>query len=157
MTTAFDQLLTRYEDGGLDRRSFLQAVTAVAVAAGTASTEAAGLIEARGLHHVEVKSIDFQKTGEFYKTLLGVPVEFRKDRAIVPLADGTHLSIGSAPTQASFDHYAFSIPGMDGKKTQALADRLAKSGVQAAPRGESLFVTDPDGRRFQIVPPDFKV
>lgn len=157
METAIDQLLNQYERGGLNRRAFLQAVTAVAAAAGATSAEAAGLIEARGLHHVEVKSIDFTRTGEFYQQLLGVKVEFRKDRAIVPFADGTHLSIGSAPTQASFDHYALSIPGMDGKQPQALADRLAKSGIQAAPRGESLFVTDPDGRRFQIVPPDFRV
>ena len=51
----------------------------------------------------------------------------------------------------------FAVPRLDQPFVQALADRLAKSGVDAAPRGESLFVTDPDGRRFQIVPPDFKV
>ena len=157
MTTAFDQLLTQYERGGLNRRRFLQAVTAVAASASAAPARAEGLITPRGLHHVEVKSVDFKKTGEFYQKVLGGQVDFRKDRAVVLFPDGTHLSIGSAPTQASFDHYALSIPGMDGKNPQALADRLAKSGVDAAPRGESLFVTDPDGRRFQIVPPDFKV
>ncbi len=157
MTEALDQLLTRYERGGLDRRGFLQAVTAVAVVAAPPPARAAGLLEARGLHHVEVKSIDFTKTGEFYQRVFGVTAEFRKDRAVVPFADGSHLSIGSAPTQASFDHYAISVPAMDGKNPQALADRLADSGVQAAPRGASLFVTDPDGRRFQVVPADFQV
>lgn len=157
MTGTLNQLLTHYEDGRLDRRGFLQAVTAVAVAAGGAPAGAAGLLEPKALHHVEVKSLDFKKTGAFYQALLGVKVEFRKDRAVVPLPDGSHLSIGSAPTQASIDHYAISVGGFDGKDPQAAVDRLAKAGIVSSPRGESLFVTDPDGRRFQIVAPDFQV
>lgn len=156
MTETLNHLLHRYEDGTLDRRGFLQAVTAVAVTAGAASAQAAAPLEARAFHHIEVKSLDFTKTGEFYRSLLGAKVEFRKDRAVVALPDGTHLSVGSAPTQASIDHYAFSVPGFDSKNPGAVVEKLAGLGVKASVRGASIFVVDPDGRQFQIVAPDFQ-
>src|SRR5262245_25333070 len=147
MTDALDRLLSHYERGQLDRRHFIQAAAALAAVA-VAPAEAAGLVEVKMLHHVEIKALDFKKIGEFYQTLFGVNVEFRSDRAVVPLPNGAHLSIGSAATQASIDHYAFSIGGYDGKNHAPVVDRLAAAGITAAPRGNSLFVADPDGRRF---------
>ena len=156
MTDSLNQLLHRYEDGTLDRRGFLQAVTAVAVTAGATPAAAAAPVEARAFHHVEVKSLDFKKTGEFYQSLLGAKVEFRKDRAVVALPDGTHLSVGSAPTQASIDHYAFSVPGFDARNPASVVEKLAGLGVTSSVRGASIFVVDPDGRQFQVVAPDFQ-
>lgn len=155
MTGTLDNLLRRYERGHLDRRHFLQAVTALA-AVSSAPAAAAGVLDVKSLHHVEVKSLDFKRTGEFYERLFGVKAEVRSDRAVISFPSGAHLSIGSAPTQASIDHYAFSIAGYDGKNPKPVVNRLEGAGVKATPRGESLFVVDPDGRQVQIVPLDFK-
>ncbi len=156
MPLPFEHLLSRYESGGITRRHFLQAVAATAAAATTAGAQPGGLLEATMLHHVEVKSLDFERAGRFYQHLLGGTLDVRPDRSVVELPGGAHLSIGAANTQSSIDHYAFSIRGYDSKNPKPLLDRLGAANVAAKERSGSLFITDPDGRQFQVVPQDFK-
>ncbi len=154
MINRLDDLLARYERGGFDRRGLLQSMAAMVAGAATGVRAAEGIVQARSLHHVEIKSVQFAKVAEFYGQLLGVKPEMRADRAVVSLPGNAHLSIGAAPTQGSIDHYALAIA--DFKPVGSLVKKLTGAGCRATERGNSVLVVDPDGRQFQLVPPDFK-
>ena len=158
MSDTVDRLLRDYESGRIGRRRFLQAVSALA-AVGTAEARTAeaqsAVLNVRSLHHVELRALDFTQTGEFYAKLLGVTARYRQDRAVVPLPGDAHLSIGSAPTQPSIDHFALSVADYDPQNSAPVVDRLTAEGITVRERPGSMFFTDPDGRQVQIVPPSF--
>lgn len=155
MSDTVNRLLRDYESGRIGRRHFLQAVTALATV-GTVQAQDA-VLKVQSLHHVEVKSIDFRTAVEFYARLLGVTPSYRQDRGAVPIPGDAHLSIGSANTQPSIDHFALSVADYDPQNSAPVVDRLEAEGITVLERPGSLFFTDPDGRQVQIVPPSFQV
>lgn len=156
-------LVRMYENGRIDRRRLLHALTAMVAVSGAAPAAAQGikttpapgkgalaLSQKAALHHVELKSIqtatNLTRTRDFYQELFGVPADLRKDRVVLELPGGTYLSVGQSQTQASIDHFAFGV--VEDKK--AIVDKLKAAGYRFDQPRDS-FITDPDGRQIQIV------
>ena len=160
MNHAVEKLLSLYESGRIERRHFLGGIAACFAATNAAPAAAGtqaptkGMLEIAMLHHVELKALDFGRTRDFYQKLFGLSGETRTDRAVLFLPGGGQISIGVAATQPSIDHYAFKLTAF---KQQATMKALSDAGYQVRGSQVSPFITDPDGRQFQITGPDFHV
>jgi catechol 2,3-dioxygenase-like lactoylglutathione lyase family enzyme len=121
---------------------------------------------ARGVHHVALVCADVGRTVDFYQGLLGFPLtELYENR---DLAGSTHFffDIGNGNLLAFFDlpgvdpgpyaevlgglhHLAISV---ERTRWAELRDRLDAAGVAYAHvDGSSLYLTDPDGARVELI------
>ena len=164
MTTIAEHLLTEYEAGRVDRRTFLQALAGVGTAAAAAGTDVqaapAGILQISHVNHFEIKSTNIARTRDFYQKLFGLDAKTTPGRAFVLLPGGAHISIGEVPpaeASALTNHYAFGIVGFDSKNPKPTVDRITAAGFEVIPSQAGLaqpFVRDPDGRRVQITEAD---
>jgi catechol 2,3-dioxygenase-like lactoylglutathione lyase family enzyme len=121
---------------------------------------------ARGVHHVALLSADVERTVEFYQGLLEFPLtEMFENR---DYGGSTHFffDIGNGNALAFFD-----LPGLDlgpytevlgglhhlaisvePERWQRIKDKLDAVGVPYAHiDGSSLYVSDPDGARIELI------
>ena len=77
MDSAISTLLGRYESGKISRRAFVQGMAALAATAAGSATAAAADFKVDSVNHVSLLVSDLQKSADFYKRVLGAPVEKR--------------------------------------------------------------------------------
>ena len=167
MSAAIEQLVKRYEKGGMTRRELVVALTALVVArptAGAAAPQGAAPIPVTTMNHVTVVVSDLQRSREFYQRVLGLPLmttqgtERDWNAPTVPV-----LGIGGGPqfialSQGDRPHINHYCLGMEGFDAAEVADRLAQHGVEARirmradsdPPAEELMFDDPDGIPVQL-------
>ena len=167
MSDLIEQLMLRYEGGGLTRRELVVALSTLFMArpaAGGTVQPGASPIPVTTLNHVTLTVGDVQRSIDFYQRVLGLPVvttqgtEADWSAPTVPvlgIGEGPQfiaLSQGSTP---SINHYCL---GMDGFDAREIVSRLAEHGVEAGvrrradsdPPSEELMFRDPDGIAVQI-------
>ena len=167
MSAAIEQLVRRYERGGMTRRELVVALSALVVArpaVGAAAPQGAAPIPVATMNHVTVVVSDLQRSREFYQRVLGLPLmttqgtERDWNAPTVPV-----LGIGGGPqfialSQGDRPHINHYCLGMEGFDAAEVADRLAQHGVEARirmradsdPPAEELMFDDPDGIPVQI-------
>ena len=167
MSAAIEQLVKRYESGGLTRRELVVALAALVVAppaAGAAAAQGAGPLAVQTMNHVTVVVSDLQRSLEFYQRVLGLPLVTtqgteRDWRApTVPV-----LGIGGGPqfialSEGGRPHINHFCLGMEGFDAAAVSARLAQHGIEARvrmradsdPPAEELMFDDPDGIPVQL-------
>ena len=125
--------------------------------AGRAEPARSGLTVS-GLHHVEIKTIDLNRSRDFYAGLLGVKPEFRPDRVVLPLGSGEgrgYLSITTGPIER-VDHFSVKVPGMHPRNPKATVERLATLGYKVRQAENRVFVMDPDKKEVELQAPATK-
>jgi catechol 2,3-dioxygenase-like lactoylglutathione lyase family enzyme len=154
MQQVITKLVERFEQGKLDRRQLIQALTAVAAAAAPASA-AESTFRGRGLNHIALRVTDVPRSRDFYRKHFGLPV----------IRDGTSscfLGLGETNFLALFrnqspgmDHYCISIENFDAgavvktlESLQLRPDRPAGS--------DRVYFKDPDGLVVQVSSPDHR-
>ena len=169
MSAAIEQLVKRYEGGGMTRRELVLALSALVMArpAGGAAAQqgaAPAPIRVSTMNHVTLTVSDVQRSVEFYQRVLGLPLvttqgtERDWDAPAVPV-----LGIGEGPQFIAFsqgdrphiNHYCLGMEGFDAAEIVA---RLAEHGIEARvrmradsdPPAEELMFPDPDGIPVQI-------
>jgi catechol 2,3-dioxygenase-like lactoylglutathione lyase family enzyme len=169
MSPAIEQLVKRYEGGGMTRRELVLALSALVMArpAGGAAAQqgaAPAPIRVSTMNHVTLTVSDVQRSVEFYQRVLGLPLvttqgtERDWDAPAVPV-----LGIGEGPQFIAFsqgdrphiNHYCLGMEGFDAAEVVA---RLAEHGIEARvrmradsdPPAEELIFPDPDGIPVQI-------
>ena len=169
MSAAIEQLVKRYEGGGMTRRELVLALSALVMArpAGGAAAQqgaAPAPIRVSTMNHVTLSVSDLQRSVEFYQRVLGLPLvttqgtERDWDASAVPV-----LGIGNGPqfialsqgTRPHINHYCLGMEGFDAAEIVA---RLAEHGIEARvrmradsdPPAEELIFNDPDGIPVQI-------
>ena len=169
MSAAIEQLVKRYEGGGMTRRELVLALSALVMArpAGGAAAQqsaAPAPIRVSTMNHVTLSVSDVQRSVEFYQRVLGLPLvttqgtERNWDAPAVPV-----LGIGNGPQfialsrgdRPHINHYCLGMEGFDAAEIVA---RLAKHGIEARvrmradsdPPAEELIFNDPDGIPVQI-------
>ena len=169
MSAAIEQLVKRYEGGGMTRRELVLALSALVMArpAGGAAAQqsaAPAPIRVSTMNHVTLSVSDVQRSVEFYQRVLGLPLvttqgtERNWDAPAVPV-----LGIGNGPqfialsqgTRPHINHYCLGMEGFDAAEIVA---RLAEHGIEARvrmradsdPPAEELIFNDPDGIPVQI-------
>lgn len=117
----------------------------------------------RGLRHLALHARGFEAMRRFYTDVLGFDVEWEPDGDNVYLTSGAdNLALHRAPAAAApepggaLDHLGLVVrrPG----EVDAWADYLTRRGIalDAPPRthrdgARSLYLSDPDGNRVQII------
>src|SRR5262249_44542320 len=137
-------------------------IAGIATAAASATAGAAPVrtgLTVTGLHHVEIKTIDLNRTTDFYAGLLNVKPEIRSDRVVLTLGSGESRGFVSIATGQieRVDHFSVKVPGMHPRNPQATADRLAKLGYKVRQVDNRVFVTDPDKKEVELQAPSTRV
>ena len=169
MSAAIEQLVKRYEGGGMTRRELVLALSALVIArpAGGAAAQqgaAPAPIRVRTMNHVTLTVSDVQRSVEFYQRVLGLPLvttqgtERDWDAPAVPvlgIGDGLQFIAFSQGDRPHINHYCLGMEGFDAAEIVA---RLAEHGIEARvrmradsdPPAEELIFPDPDGIPVQI-------
>jgi len=167
MSAVIEQLVQRYDGGGMTRRELVLALSTLLLArpaAAGSAQPAASPIPVTTLNHVTLTVGDLQRSVEFYQRVLGLPLvttqgtEADWSAPTVPvlgIGDGPQfiaLSRGGTP---SINHYCLGMAGFDAGE---IVSRLADHGVEARvrrradsdPPSEEVTFRDPDGIVVQI-------
>ncbi len=174
MSAGIEQLVKRFESGGMTRRELVLALSALVVASRSTSGASAGAaaaaqpsavpIPVTTMNHVTLTVADVQRSVEFYQRVLGLPLvttqgtERDWNAAAVPV-----LGIGEGPQFIAFaqgdrphiNHYCLGMESFDAAEVVA---RLAEHGIEARvrmradsdPPAEELMFSDPDGIPVQL-------
>ena len=154
MLHILEDWLSRYESGELDRRAFLTGVATLAAGASAGAQLRSGLTTA-GLHHVEIKTLNPERSRDFYAGLFGAKPVARDDRYIVSLGAGEgrgYLAISRGPIER-VDHFSVKVPGMSARDPKRTAERLSKLGYTVRQAENRVFVTDPDKKEVELQAP----
>lgn len=155
MEKIVDELLGRFERGGMSRRQLVQALAIGMAASATpslAATPARKGFKAVAVNHISFGVKDYARTRDFYSGLLGLPVsaddgsqcflKIGEDSFLIPRK--TRQPDGSA----FIDHLCYTIEDWDRK---AVEDELRARGFDPKPdTDESFHIKDPDGFGLQI-------
>ncbi len=149
MDSEISTLLARYEGGTISRRALVHGMSAlVATAAGSAKA-AAAVIKVDSVNHVSMLVSDLQKSADFYRRVLGVPVEQRGVEMIATFGSNRLVMRVGKPA-GTVDHIGL---GVETFNEAALTAELKARGVAAsvgARPGPGFHFLDPDGYPIQL-------
>lgn len=157
MDGVIDNLVDRFQRGGLTRRQLIEGLTALVAAAGATpvAAQAAGL-QATGVNHTSVLVTDLPRSIDFYGRVFGLKaVSEDTPNKIVRLGTGgsgvasTLVSLRQQNPPGTIDHFALSVQGFNRDRVTQV---LMQHGLTPADTIEFGFhVKDPDGAVVQIV------
>jgi catechol 2,3-dioxygenase-like lactoylglutathione lyase family enzyme len=148
MQDIITSLVDRFEEGRLDRRQLIQALTAAALAA-QPSAASESTFRARGLNHIALRVADIPRSRDFYRKHFGLPV-VREDASSCFLGMGEHNFLTLFRRDAAgLDHYCIAI---DNFEASAVVKTLEREQLQPdRPSGsDRVYFKDPDGLVVQV-------
>ncbi len=173
MERLVEDLVNRFEQGGLTRRQLIQGLALLAAPTAASAQNAAPPPQGVSIHHVQISvaARNMARSRAFYETLCGAKLHSQRDTPPT-----MHLSLGPGPGRLSFKgvdgdlagygppgvlhHFAIGIDNFDPKRLAEAAKRAGSGPVNAAFSGSFTanggFVTDPNGILVQIVGKDWQ-
>ena len=164
MLKTIDELVSKYEGGGITRRDLVASLSALLVApsASLAQREAAP-IRVRSLNHVSISVADVDRSVEFYQRIFGMSVKSREGTPGNPVAGGGGLVVNLAPgpgpefigiyhaDKADIGHFCLGVENFNADQTlKALTDRGVKARMRTRGESKEIFLTDPDNISVQL-------
>ena len=149
MDSAISTLLGRYESGKISRRAFVQGMAALAATAAGSRTAAAADFKVDSVNHVSLLVSDLQKSADFYKRVLGAPVE-KRGAEMLATYGSNRLVMRVGKPAGTVDHIGL---GVETFNQEALAAELKARGVASsvgARPGPGFHFRDPDGFAIQL-------
>ena len=145
MEHVISSLVSRYENGVLNRRELIQGLGLLVTAQ---VPPAADIVNVASINHVSVQVSDLQRSVAFYTRTFGLTNE-GSDANAARLASGRcHVSLRRG-NPVGVDHFAF---GMNQFDPDALTAELKRRGSEARNEAQLGFhVVDPDGLPVQII------
>ena len=152
MREGLDQLLTRYENGGISRRELLGTLAALVVAVPVATAAEPAIGTVKQVNHVTVFVQNVQKSVDFYQGLFGMPVLTAQPPGINLKAGASFLGIYPATNQATgINHICFGLDDFDADGVlKKLTDRGLKGSIRLRGDTKELYFSDPDNIRVQL-------
>jgi catechol 2,3-dioxygenase-like lactoylglutathione lyase family enzyme len=146
MEQLINNLIGRYEKGGMSRRELVGALAVLAV--GTQSASAAAF-ESSTINHVSIVVGDLKRSVDWYQRTFGLSL-MRQDTNLVQLSVGKtqHLSLRQG-AQKGFDHFAIGIDRFN--HDAVVADLKSRGATAQDGNGAGLHVADPDGSLVQVI------
>jgi len=146
MEKLINNLIGRYEKGGMSRRELVGALAVLAV--GTQSASAAGF-ESNTINHVSITASNLNRSVDWYRRTFGLSL-MRQDNNLVQLSVGRtqHLSL-RAGNPKGFDHFAIGIDRFN--HDTVVADLKSRGATPQDGNGAGLHVADPDGLLVQVI------
>ena len=153
METIIEDLVDRFEGGGLTRRQLIQGLSMLMAARTSA---AAGIAQTRtltgtGIDHVSILVDDLQRSATFYQNVFGMtPLSEDKPNQILRLGmKRTIVSLRHEGPAGVVDHFAISVENFN---RETVTQRLAGHGLTPQQNVQFGFhIKDPDGVVVQIV------
>ncbi|HKV05056.1 MAG TPA: VOC family protein [Candidatus Acidoferrales bacterium] len=152
MREQLNQLLNRYENGGITRRELIATLASLLVVAPPAAAAEPAIGVAKQLNHVTVFVQDVQKSVEFYQGLFGMPVLTRQEPGVNLKAGNSFLGIYPARGQAAgINHICLALDDFDADDVlKKLNDRGLKGTIRLRGDTKELYFADPDNIRVQL-------
>ena len=148
MERFINDLVSRFERGGVSRRELVQTLLMVAAAGATA--EAAPLTSG-SINHTSVLVSDMTRSMEFYNRVFGLSlVSEDKANKISRLGTGGKVlvSLRVEPPAGTIDHFAIGVQGFN---KEAVTAELKGMGLTPRENIEyGFYIDDPDGAHVQI-------
>ena len=173
MLNGIEAFIEQYEQGTLSRRQLISALLLLAVPAAGRAQSATPIAPGLTLNHVHLDVVDLDKSIQFYGDLFGATIRDRSPGGNATLSLPGEPTKPTKPTWISltttreakgrYNHVGF---GIDFDAAKGDAERLAgeinakypESNAQpvgqtiSGPNTRSVYVYDPSGIRFQILP-----
>jgi catechol 2,3-dioxygenase-like lactoylglutathione lyase family enzyme len=151
-----NDMVRRFEDGGLTRRQLIQGLSALVAASqarGASAAEASppASLTATGIDHVSVLVSDLEKSATFYKSLFGLTVLSEdKEHGILRMgAKRVIVSIRKEKPYGTVDHFGVGVENFD---RAAVTQTLMQRGLKPDENWQyGFYVKDPDGVNVQLV------
>lgn len=158
MKAVIDDLIRRYENGGITRSQLVHELSLFTVeglqaGATTTSSEPIG-IQGGEVDHISIEVSDMQRSVDFYCRLFNYKVvSINKPNNIVRLGvDRTLISLHNPPAgkpPGVIDHFCIKVPDFDQGKASS---QLGHAGVDSYHDIFSgFYVKDPDGVHVQMI------
>ena len=156
MEPIINDMVRRFEDGGLTRRQLIQGLSALVAASQARGASAAAAsppasLTATGIDHVSVLVSDPDKSATFYKSLFGLTVlsEDREHGILRMGAKRVIVSIRKEKPYGTVDHFGVGIENFD---RAAVTRTLMQRGLKPDENWQyGFYVKDPDGVNVQLV------
>ena len=162
MDSQIEQLVDRYERGGMTRRELIRSLSLVVAAVGVPSTRATQTaphpLKGTGVNHISYVVADYARTRDFYADLLSLKVTNDNPKAkqsLLHMADGSYILArnprpGVKPPVVN--HFAIGIADWDKARVEAeLRRRRLPFRDDADIPADSIHLRDPDGFDLQLV------
>ena len=152
MDKNIDSLVHDYDDGVIDRRQFVIALSALT---GVRSAQSATPFTANSLNHVTLAVKDPERSREFYESVLGIDVVSRQSNGINLGLGDSFLGLYEIPNPGHIHHFCV---GVDDYEIQEAAAKLEGAGIEPFVRQDrpEIYFTDPDGIRVQLSEKDYR-
>ncbi len=149
MEHVISSLVSRYENGVLNRRELIQNLGLLVAAQAPAG---ANIVNVASINHVSVQVSDLQRSAAFYTRTFGLTDEGSDANTARLVSGRCHVSLRRGNPVGLIDHFAF---GMNRFDQDALTAELKRRSSEARNEGQFGFhVVDPDGVRVQIIEND---
>jgi catechol 2,3-dioxygenase-like lactoylglutathione lyase family enzyme len=158
MRRELDQLLDRYENGGITRRELIGTLAALLMTAPTAGAAEPAIGAAKQINHVTIFVQDVQKSVDFYQGLFGMPILTRQDPGINLKAGASFFGIYPARGQATgLNHICFGLEDFDADGVlKKLKDRGINGNIRLRGDTKELYFSDADNIRVQLQDVSYK-
>jgi len=160
MNDSVENLVTRFENNDIDRRSFVQAIMLLALSPSTGQAQEQGL-NANSMNHVTLAVSDPERSREFYASVLNMSVVSRQPASPVSGA-GINMGTGDSflglyPIENPGRIHHFCL-GVDDYVLEDAAEKLRVAGVKPVIREDrpELYFSDPDGITVQLSEKDYR-
>ena len=153
METIIDDLVCRFQDGGLTRRQLVRGLSLLLAAAATPSAGAAqtGGLRGTGVDHVSILVSDLQRSATFYRNLFGMSVvsEDKPNQILRLGANRTIVSLRHEGQPGTVDHFAIRVENFN---RESATRELKQHGMTPQENVQfGFYIKDPDGAIVQIV------
>jgi catechol 2,3-dioxygenase-like lactoylglutathione lyase family enzyme len=153
METIIDDLVCRFQDGGLTRRQLVRGLSLLVAAAAAPSAGAAqtGGLRGTGVDHVSILVSDLQRSATFYRDLFGMSVvsEDKPNQILRLGADRTIVSLRHEGQPGTVDHFAIRVENFN---RESATRELKQHGMTPQENVQfGFYIKDPDGVIVQIV------
>ena len=153
METIIDNLVRRFQRGGLTRRQLIQGLSMLMAAGGTSKAGAAqeGGLRGTSIDHGSILVSDLQHSATFYRDLFGMSaVSEDKPNQILRLGTNrTIVSLRHEGRPGTVDHFAIRVENFN---RESVTQALKQHGITPQENIQFGFhIKDPDGAVVQIV------
>ena len=152
---SIDSLVNDYDDGVIDRRQFVLALSAFMGAPGAPQEQRDTPFRANSLNHVTLAVTDPERSREFYESVLGIDVVSRQSNGINLGLGDSFLGLYQIPNPGHIHHFCV---GVDDYEIQEAAVKLSGAGIEPFVRQDrpEIYFSDPDGIRVQLSEKDYR-
>jgi catechol 2,3-dioxygenase-like lactoylglutathione lyase family enzyme len=157
MSNDVESLVTKYDQGVINRRQLLAGLAALTAASFAASESNADqpAFQGKSLNHVTLSVSSVEKSKQFYSSILGVStISEQKNGINLGLGD-SFLGLYAIKEPPRVNHFCV---GLDEFRVQVAAERLKQFGISPFVRKDKpeVYFKDPDGITVQLESKDYR-